>query len=123
VKRAVFPLLSLVFLIVCAVLVYAARESAPSYVDIISTLDERESSRTTGAQSPASQTAEKAALVNINTADLDELMSLHGIGAVIGQRIIDYREDSGAFAVVEELMEVRGIGAAVFERIKDSITV
>lgn len=62
-------------------------------------------------------------LVNINTATKDELDSLPGIGPTIAQRIIDYRNENGAFNTIEEIMNVSGIGSATFEEIQDLITV
>ena len=60
-------------------------------------------------------------LVNINTATLDELKTLNGIGDVIAERIIEYRS-SNAFKSKEDVMSVNGIGKAVYEKIKDNIT-
>jgi competence protein ComEA len=62
-------------------------------------------------------------LININTASLAELDTLPGIGPALAQRIIDYRNENGAFSTIEEIMEVSGIGPATFERLKDLITV
>jgi len=62
-------------------------------------------------------------LVNINTANLDELMTLKGIGLILGQRIIDYRAENGDFACCEDIMLVSGIKDAIYEDIKDFITV
>ena len=59
-------------------------------------------------------------LVNINTATLDELKTLNGIGDVIAERIIEYRS-SNAFKSKEDVMSVNGIGKAVYEKIKDHI--
>lgn len=61
--------------------------------------------------------------ININTASLEELTTLNGIGPAIGQRIIDYRTEFGPFATIEALMEVRGIGPATFDKIKEAIMV
>ncbi len=61
-------------------------------------------------------------LININTAPAEELDLLPGIGPVIAQRIIDYREQHGPFQSIEDIQEVKGIGEVTFEKIKDRIT-
>jgi len=61
--------------------------------------------------------------VNINTATLDQLDTLPGIGPSIGQSIIDYRTANGPFKTIEQIKDVKGIGDALFEKIKNSITV
>lgn len=61
--------------------------------------------------------------ININTANLEALMSLPGIGQIIGQRIIDYRAEFGYFICIEDIMCVSGIKSSVYEQIKELITV
>jgi competence protein ComEA len=61
--------------------------------------------------------------VNINTADVEELMTLPRVGPVIAQRIVDYRKENGPFTRPAELMNVKGIGEKTFESLKDRITV
>ncbi len=61
------------------------------------------------------------ALININRADADMLMMLDGIGEVIAGRIIEYREQNGAFDSLEELLEVKGIGEKTLEKMKTRI--
>lgn len=60
--------------------------------------------------------------VNINTASLEELDTLPGIGPSTAQAIIDYRRQFGEFQRADEITEVTGIGPATYERIKDLIT-
>ena len=61
--------------------------------------------------------------ININTATLDELQHLPGIGAVKAQSILNYREANGDFESIEEILNVTGIGPSTFEGIKDLIAV
>lgn len=61
--------------------------------------------------------------ININTASLSELDSLPGIGQVLGQRIIDYREKSGTFTSIEDLLKVTGISQKAFDKLKEKIAV
>ena len=61
--------------------------------------------------------------VNINTASARELEALPGIGEVLSQRIIDYRNAHGPFQSVDELIRIKGIGEKTLERIKPYTTV
>lgn len=61
--------------------------------------------------------------VNINSATLEELKTLKGIGDSKANSIIEYRENSGSFKNIEDIKNVDGIGEKVFEKIKDSLTV
>ena len=70
-----------------------------------------------------SSTDETLGRININTADLDELQQLPGIGQVLAQRIIDYREEHGDFKSISELTNVSGIGTERLNKIMDYITV
>ncbi len=72
-----------------------------------------------GDGDPATDTG----LIDLNTATQAELEGLPGIGPVLAQRIIDFREDNGGFTAVEQLREVSGIGPSVYEDIVDLVTV
>lgn len=60
--------------------------------------------------------------VNINTASMEELSKLDGIGESKAQAIIKYREENGNFKTIEDITNVSGIGSSVYEKIKDNIT-
>ncbi len=62
-------------------------------------------------------------LININTADAKELEKIKGIGPALAGRIIDYRENNGAFKSIDEIKKVRGIGDKTFDKMKDQITI
>ncbi|MFZ3071471.1 MAG: ComEA family DNA-binding protein [Anaerolineaceae bacterium] len=61
-------------------------------------------------------------LVNINTANVNELMTLPGIGSSKADAILIYRTDHGPFTQIEELLDVPGIGSAILEDIRPLIT-
>ena len=63
------------------------------------------------------------AVVNLNTASMDELVALPGIGPAKAQAILDYRTAHGSFKSVEEVKDVKGIGAKRFEKIKGELAV
>ena len=62
-------------------------------------------------------------LMDLNQASAAQLESLPGIGAVTAERIIEYRQEHGAFKKTEELMNVRGIGERSFLKLRPLVTV
>lgn len=63
------------------------------------------------------------ARLDLNRADAKALESLPGIGAVLAQRVIEYRTTVGRFQTVDDLRSVKGIGPKIFERIRPLVMV
>ena len=61
--------------------------------------------------------------VNLNTATVEQLDGLPGIGLAMATRIVEYRQKAGGFKKIEELMNVRGIGEKNFLKLKPLVTV
>ncbi|CAJ1766897.1 putative protein [Aeromonas dhakensis] len=68
-------------------------------------------------------TAKESGKVNLNTASINELTVLKGIGEKKAQAIVDYREKQGKFTTVDQLADVSGIGPATLEANRDMIIV
>jgi len=71
----------------------------------------------------ASVSPSNSGKMNLNTASLEELKTLPGIGPVRARAIVSYREEQGPFRSVEELLRVQGIGHAILAQFRDLVAV
>ncbi len=63
-----------------------------------------------------------AQTVDINTATVEQLMSVPGVGQVIAQRIVEFREKNGPYSSVDDLLKVQGIGEKSLARIRERLS-
>lgn len=61
--------------------------------------------------------------IDINSAGVDDLVLLPGIGQKTAEKILSYRQENGNFKSVEELMNVKGIGQKKFNKLRSSVTI
>lgn len=61
--------------------------------------------------------------INLNTASLEQLMEIPGIGEAKAKAILNYRETNGSFSAIEDVMQIEGIKEGVFSKMKDYIVV
>ncbi len=78
---------------------------------------------TGGAAGPGGAAGTSAGPVDLNTAGLDQLETLPGVGPVLGQHILDWRTAHGRFATVDQLLDVTGIGPAKFAALRALVSV
>jgi len=62
-------------------------------------------------------------VVNINTATLEQLQLLPGIGPKTAQAIIDYRQANGDFKSPDDLIKVKGVGQKLMEKLRENVTI
>jgi comEA protein len=109
-----FIITMLIFAAACAAVTAFTVRDEPQYMRFVpadtrpTTTEETEESR-------------EPALLNLNTATLEELQTLPGIGEARARDIIAYRETHGGFRNAEELTAVEGIGAATLEQLRPYI--
>ena len=75
-----------------------------------------------GAAGPAAATAPPGPPINLNTATIEQLDQLDGIGPTTAQKILQYRQEHGGFSSVEELKNVPGIGDTRYATLKERVT-
>ncbi len=71
----------------------------------------------------ATTSSSSGEIININTANKEQLMKISGVGKTKAEAIIAHREKNGDFKTKEDITKVRGIGKSTFEKIKDKIEV
>lgn len=81
------------------------------------------SAQTSDPQGQHSSAPSEPALLDLNTADLEALDAIKGIGPVTAQRILDHRAAIGRFASVDQLLDVKGIGPKTLETLRTQVTV
>lgn len=99
----------------------AVSDAMKIYIPTVEEIKNGEFHGEAGENGPDS--APEVSLVNINTADIDKLLTLPGIGESRAEAIITYREDHGKFEKIEDIMQVSGIKEGAFKKIKDKICV
>jgi competence protein ComEA len=92
-------------------------------VDAQQVLVPRKAATPGGSAGPLTVPGSEGQKINLNVATAEDLESLPGIGEVLAQRILEFRESNGPFTSVDELLEVSGIGEARLEDIRDEVTV
>ncbi len=124
------PVLTAVFILLCAAVLISRVFTGPSVETAQSTVftpeesdkpDERERLDAILGIETTKDMPDTGGRLNINTAAAEELQELPGIGPVLAERIVRYRETNGPFADVSHLRDVTGIGDGVYGRIADLI--
>ncbi len=94
-----------------------------SMVCLIVTANAAPQRGTRGANEGARAGAASTTSVNINTAGVEELTSLPGIGPALAKRIVEYRTQHGPFKSVDDLVAVKGLGPKMLEKIRSRLSV
>ena len=123
-SKSEYILIASALFIVALIIIYIAIYSPPLVPENI--VSNKVVVTETVTQIPTSETVSTtniSEIININTATIEELVTLDGIGEAIAKRIVDYRTENGKFTNIEDLMNVSGIGEKKFNAIKKFLSV
>lgn len=90
---------------------------------VIQTAGSTEKPALNSSQSASNSNAKTSAKININTASIEDLDKLPGVGPATAQKIIDYRTQNGPFKTIQDINYVSGIGDAKYSQMKDLISI
>lgn len=85
--------------------------------------DKRETVRNSGKGQNGEVKTSNAEKININSADINQLMQLTGVGLLTAQNIVEYRSKHGAFQNIDDLIKVPGIGPRTLQKIRNQLTI
>jgi competence protein ComEA len=123
-EQKVFLFLSVVFLAGVAVKAYKAYITPPVRTAFnYAASDSVFYARSGAATGDTAAVVQPPAVIDLNTATKDQLMSLPGIGETMAERIMLHRQEQGRFRRIDELRKVKGIGEKKFEKLKPHIEV
>ena len=118
-SKSEYILIASALFIVALILIYIAVYSPPLVPENIASNKTVVNETTTLTSTTESvSTTETPDVININTATVEQFISLNGIGEILAKRIVDYRTENGKFTNIDELMNVSGIGEKKFNAIK-----
>jgi len=116
-KKQQWILIGITGIFLCLLVgIFVGRNLTGAYVPIDNAIN------TTG-QNTTDEPQDNNGKIDLNTATLQQLQLLPGVGETIAQRILDYRSEHNSFNSVEDLMNVSGIGEKKFEEIKPYVKV
>ena len=125
-SRMIYKAGKLSFLLVCLFLCTACRTQTAVFESgepLVKVQEETTQISLNVSEDTTEKEISQSVIVNINTADAEELMTLPGIGKVRAAAIIEYRQQTGKFEKIEDMMNVKGIKTGIFSKINSLICV